>query len=224
MVIIVVLLCITISESLQNIALQRENAELKQKLTIALQRIVELENKIVELNATALPLQEPEKEKLELTKLVPPYYLIVGQHSPVGLGSFFNEFHQIYQYERVIGFLGGYPLVEGVGEDYSDIVKKTSIIILPTSFEAINEYKELEKKYPEIVPISSAKVKAMVMTTEKYDEVLFLYFTKKDGIIRGVIVADTVDSNLAHLLTEKGVVLDAPFKYEKGEIKILKRN
>jgi hypothetical protein len=84
-----VLLCTTTSESLQNIALQRENAELKQKLTAALQRVVELENKIVELNATALPLQEPEKEKLELTKLVPPYYLIVGQHSPVGWGSFF---------------------------------------------------------------------------------------------------------------------------------------
>ena len=90
--------------------------------------------------------------------------------------------------------------------------------MIPPIPEGIEEYREVEGKYPDLTPISSAQIERFI---QKYG-VPFLYFTRDpNNRIIGVIVAYSVDANLAKLIAGK-IILNAPFRYEGGEIKILK--
>jgi hypothetical protein len=209
--------------------LQLEKNELLKKQKSLENEIAQLRNRIAELNSTIADLQEKIKQleeeirkckgerRREFTFLEPPYYLIEGENLVPG---FHPQFYEVF--ERRVGrvnLLGGYRLVEGVRRYYSDIIRTTVILaILPTS-SGIEEYRELAETYPDVIPISADKVREFI---EKYG-VPFLYFTRDPQInkIRGVIVAHSVDPSLADLLLDKGVVLNAPFRYVGGEIKIL---
>jgi peptidoglycan hydrolase CwlO-like protein len=206
--------------------LQLEKNELLEKRKALENEIIQLGNKIAEMNSTIADLQEKIKEleeeiekeekKKEWTMLEPPYYLIEGENLVPGFHpQFFEEF------ERRAGranLLGGYRLVEGVKKYYSDIITSTVILaILPIS-SGIEEYRELAETYPEVVPLSVDKVKEFI---QKYG-VPLLYFAKdpETGKIRGLIVAHSIDPSLADLFFDKGVVLNVPFYYFGGEIKI----
>jgi cell division protein FtsB len=204
-------------------AIRKENEGLKTEIFMLVKENKALKNKITELNNTIFNLQEKIKglkdreEKVEIiekTFFGPPYYLIEGK---VNVPGFYSEF--VKEFDKTIGrggLLGGYPLVEGVGKYYSQIINNNDILVLSPA--GIGEYEELEQKYPEIAPLSAQKLKGLM---EEYGAPI-LYFTKKHSMIRGIIVAYSVDASLADLLLNKGVILNTPFRYENGQIKILK--
>jgi hypothetical protein len=163
------------------------------------------------------PETPPETPKIEKITLEPPYYLIEGENLVPG---FHPEFYNKFKAAGSTGLLGGSPLIEEVEKYYSEIVKTNILFaILPTS-SGIKEYQQLEQKHPDIVPLSADKVEEFI---REYG-VPFLYFVRDSSTnrIRGLIVSNSVDANLADLLLSKGVVTNAPFRYEEGEIKILK--
>ena len=108
----------------------------------------------------------------------------------------------------------------GVGKYYADIKICNRIMLIPPTPEEIQEYRDLEKKYPDIVPISTDDLESGL---KSYGSPL-LYFSQDPETykIRGIIVAGQVDSSLAELLLSKGVTLDNPFRYENEQLVILK--
>jgi len=202
--------------------LREQNNQLLNERNQLLEKSRDLENKIVQLNNTIAQLKEEierllkekeEKEKEEEVVgilLEPPFYIIGGTVSVPGFHGFYEEFTRRMLTTSIVG---GYPLVMGV-EAYLAMIRnaKTVIIVIPPAI--LTEYEELAQKYPDLAPLPVDELEKLK------DRVPFLYFTKRDDKIRGLIVADSV-YNLAALLLDKGVILDVPFCYVDGEIKIL---
>jgi hypothetical protein len=129
--------------------------------------------------------------------------------------EFYDEFKRKI---GVSGLLGGYRLVKGVEKYYEEIRERNSILVVPPT--GIEEYWELAEKFPDIAPISPEEAEAFL---QLYGTPI-LYF-KRDlttNKIRGIIIAQSVDASLADLLANKGIVLDHPFRYWKGELFILR--
>lgn len=88
----------------------------------------------------------------------------------------------------------------------------TIFLIHPKNLKYLQD---LEAKYPDLLPLSCSKLKA-------YPFPLF-YFSRnaETGRVRGVIIADKVDSSLARLLTEDTLPLDIPvlLEYKNGQLK-----
>jgi hypothetical protein len=146
-----------------------------------------------------------------------PCYLVYGMHCVEGFESLEGVIKKVGLW---YGTLGGYPLVTGAGKYYTDIKICNSIILIPPTTESIQEFRDLEKKYPDLCPLSGDK---LVESLKSYSSPL-LYFSQDPETykIRGIIVAGQVDSSLAELLLSKGVILDNPFRYENGQLVILK--
>jgi len=147
-----------------------------------------------------------------------PCYIFYGTHSVEGEESFEQVFPKMGLW---YGSLGGYPLVTGVGKYYADIKICNRIMLIPPTPEEIQEYRDLEKKYPDIVPISTDDLESGL---KSYGSPL-LYFSQDPETykIRGVIVADLVDSSLAELICKKGVILDTFLRWENGNLVILQK-
>lgn len=71
----------------------------------------------------------------------------------------------------------------------------------------IKYLEDLEAEYPNLLPLSCSKLKSYPFP--------LLYFTRdvQTDKIRGVIIADKVDTSLIKLLTEKALPLDIPLEY-----------
>jgi len=194
-------------------ALQKENTELKNQISELTTKIDALQKENTELKNRISELEKQTgKKEVKEGILKPPYYLIQGKERVHG---FYPEFYSVFFYSaKKVGLLGGYPLLEGIEKYYDQIKQSTSILVIPPT--GIEEYQELEKKYPDIVPLSAEKVKEFI---KKYG-VPFLYFAKDSNTnkIRGLIVADSVDAHLAETLFETELVLNVPYKYENGKL------
>jgi hypothetical protein len=144
-----------------------------------------------------------------------PCYLVSGMHFVEGFESFEGVIKKAGLW---YGSVGGYPLVTAAGKYYADIKICNSIILLPPNSEEIQEYRDLQKKYPDLCPLSADKLESELKSYSN-----LLYFSQdKTSKIRGVIVADLVDSSLAELLLSKGVILDTFLRWENGNLVILK--
>lgn len=76
----------------------------------------------------------------------------------------------------------------------------------------IKEFKRLEAKHADLVPITYSELKSYSFP--------LLYFSRDDeGKIRGVIIVDEVTLSLAELLTKQELLLNTPFWYENGQLK-----
>jgi len=199
--------------------LENQNQELLKEREKLLKRIKVLEDQIVELNSTIAALQEEIErlrgKQIETVKLEPPLFVLNGENRVDGFHHpFYDELHKRIEASAV----GGYRLIEGLENFALPRSWRTLIFVIPPSPGGIGEYREVEEKYPDLTPISSAQIERFI---QKYG-VPFLYFAKdSNNRIIGVIVTNSVDANLAKLLVEK-VILNAPFRYEVGEIKLLK--
>ena len=151
--------------------------------------------------APPLPPTPPEMVSLES-----PLYIIEGENWVEGFLDFWEEMQLIY---GKISMLGGYPLVEGAEKYLENIRKCNSILIVPPTPEGIQDFRDLEAKYPDLCPLSSAELE---IELESYSSLPLLYFSQDIGAnkIRGIIVADCVDASLAELLSE-GIPLDVSF-------------
>ena len=152
-----------------------------------------------------------------VVNLESPLYLISGKNSVEGFMDFHEKMELIYgQMSRV----SGYPLVEGVERHLENIRECNSILIFPPTSEGIQEYRNLENKYPDLCPLSCD---SLVSELGSHSSPL-IYFSQDLGAekLRGIIVANQVDASLADLLSEgEGVPLDIPFRYENGQLQIL---
>ena len=143
-----------------------------------------------------------------------PCYLVYGMHCVEGFESLEGVIKKVGLW---YGTLGGYPLVTGAGKYYTDIKICNSIILIPPTTESIQEFRDLEKKYPDLCPLSAVKLESELKSYSN-----LLYFSQdKTSKIRGVIVG-SVDSSLAELIIKKGVILDTFLRYDGVDLVILK--
>lgn len=151
----------------------------------------------------------------EMVSLESPLYIISGEKRVEEVRDFWEEIKSIY---RRTGLLGGYPLVEGVGEHLENIRKFNSILIIPPTPQGIQEFRDLENKYPDLCPLSCDELESEL---ESYSSSL-LYFSQdlQADKIKGIIVADWADASLVELLSA-GIPSDFSFRYENGQLQIL---
>jgi hypothetical protein len=159
----------------------------------------------------------PSPTPLEMVNLESPLYIITGEND---VGGFMNFCEEVESFYGPIGLLGGYPLVEGIEKYLENIRECNSILIIPSTLEGIQEFRDLENEYPDLCPLSCDELESEL---ESHSSPL-LYFSQdlQADKIRGIIVADQIDAPLAELLSEgEGVPLDVPFRYENGQLQIL---
>ena len=158
----------------------------------------------------------PSPTPPEMVSLESPLYIIEGENRVEGVRDFWEEIKSIY---GPTSLLGGYPLVEGVEKHLENIRKCNSILVIPPIPEGIQEFRDLEDKYPDLCPLSCDELESEL---ESHSSPL-LYFSQdlQADKIRGIIVADHVDAPLAELLSVEGVPLDVSFRYENGQLQIL---
>ena len=159
----------------------------------------------------------PSPTPPEMVSLESPLYIITGENYVGGVMNFCEEVESFY---GPTGLLGGYPLVEGVEKYLENIRKCNSILVIPQTSEGIQEFRDLENKYPDLCPLSCDTLESEL---DSYSSPL-LYFSQdlQADKIRGIIVADQVDASLADLLSGgDGVPLDISFRYENGQLQIL---
>jgi len=152
-----------------------------------------------------------------MVNLESPLYLIRGENWVEGFTNFYDKMELIYEH---VSILGSYPLVEGVEKYLENIRKSNSILVIPQTPEGIQEYQDLEAKYPDLCPLSCNILESEL---DSYSSPL-IYFSKDIGAekLRGIIVADQVDALLAELLSiEEGIPLDTSFQFEDGQLQIL---
>jgi len=157
----------------------------------------------------------PSSTVPEIVSLESPLYLISGENYVEGFMDFHEKMELIYgQISRV----SGYPLVEGVERHLENIRECNSILIFPPTSEGIQEYQDLEAEYPDLCPLSCDTLESEL---DSHSSPL-IYFSQDIGAekLRGIIVADQVDTTLAELLSE-GVPLDVTFRYENEQLQIL---
>jgi len=110
--------------------------------------------------------------------------------------------------------------VEGIEKYLENIRKSNSILVIPQTSEGIQEYWNLENKYPDLCPLSCDTLESELNSHSSP----LIYFSQDIGAekLRGIIVADQVDASLAELLSGgDGVPLDVSFRYENGQLEIL---
>jgi len=158
----------------------------------------------------------PSPTPPEMVSLESPLYIIEGENQVEGFRDFWEEIESIY---GPTGLLGGYPLVEGVERHLESIRECNSILVIPPTPEGIQEFRDLENKYPDLCPLSAAELE---IELESYSFPL-LYFSQdlQADKIRGIIVAEEVDPLLAGLLSAEDIPLDVSFRYENGQLQIL---
>jgi len=151
----------------------------------------------------------------EMVSLESPLYIISGENRVEGVRDFWEEIKSIY---GPTSLLGGYPWVE-VEEYLEDAKECNSILIIPPTPEGIQEFRNLESKYPDLCPLSCDGLESEL---ESHSSPL-LYFSQdlQADKIRGIIVADQVDASLAELLSAGDIPLDVSFRYENGQLLIL---
>jgi len=153
----------------------------------------------------------------EMVHFESPLYGIEGENQVEGFKDFWDEIVSIY---GPSGLLEGLPLVEGVEKYLENIRDCNSILIILPIPEGIQEYQNLEAKYPDLCPLSCNTLESEI---DSYSSPL-IYFSQDIGAekLRGIIVADQVDTSLAELLSGgDGVPLDIPFRYENGQLQTL---
>ena len=158
----------------------------------------------------------PSPTPPEMVNLESPLYVIEGENQVEGFLDFWEKLDSLYEH---VSLLGGYPLVEGVEKHLENIRKCNSILVIPPIPEGIQEFRDLEDKYPDLCPLSCDELESEL---ESHSSPL-LYFSQdlQADKIRGIIVADHVDAPLAELLSVEGVPLDVSFRYENGQLQIL---
>jgi len=158
----------------------------------------------------------PSPTPPEMVSLEWPLYIIVGENWVEGSRDFWEEMKLIY---GKISFLGGYPLVEGVEGYLENIRECNSILVIPPIPEGIQDFRDLENKYPDLCPLSCDTLESEL---DSHSSPL-LYFSQdlQADKIRGIIVADQVDTSLAELLSAEDIPLDVSFRYENGQLQIL---
>jgi hypothetical protein len=163
------------------------------------------------VTAPSLPPAPPEMVNLES-----PLYIITGENYPSGFMNFCEEVESFY---GPIGALGGYPLVEGIEKYLENIRECNSILMITPTPEGIQEFRDLENEYPDLCPLSCDELESEL---ESHSSPL-LYFSQdlQADKIRGIIIADQVDTSLAELLSTEDIPLDVSFRYENGELIIL---
>jgi hypothetical protein len=158
----------------------------------------------------------PSPTHPEMVSLESPLYIIEGENQVEGFLDFCEEMKLIYGDN--VGVLGGYPLAEKVEEYLEEIKECNSILVIPPILEGIQEFRDLEDKYPDLCPLSCDTLESEL---DSHSSPL-LYFSRDIEVdkIRGIIVAEEVYLELAELLSG-GVPLDVPFRYENGQLQIL---
>ena len=141
-------------------------------------------------------------------------YIIYGESSPRGLGEFLETIRSL---AGAGGSLGGYPLVEAVGNYITEIKGRDSLFLInASSSNDLAALKELDKEYPYLLPLPYEELRY-------YPLPLICFAMQPSGAVRGIIIAEDVSGSLAKLLVDIGVPPGVLVREEGGEFKPLER-
>jgi len=151
------------------------------------------------------------RERVIVTVSVRPY---VNNH---------NEFaEELRKVISTVDLWGAPSLLYWEGEKVEEGVTRLDIIrSCHTIFmvrECFYDLEDFEAKYPDLLPTSTEKLETFLKT---YGYPLLYFSYDYTGIIRGVIIANKVDTTLAKLLTEEPIPLDTPLRYKNGKLEKL---
>jgi len=160
-----------------------------------------------------------ETVDISVWRLQSPWYIITGVNAPKDYQKFYDAIEKsLGEKGSLLGGYSGDSLVERA-ERYLESIKRSNIIFLISpkakEFEAL---KELWKKYPELFPLSCDKLNEL----RHLSPLIYLTYNIQAGKLRGVVVADEVDSSLAKLLAEEELPLNTLLQYEDGRLKEVK--
>ncbi|GAG90826.1 unnamed protein product, partial [marine sediment metagenome] len=89
--------------------------------------------------------------------------------------------------------------------------------------EYLHHLEELEAEYPDLLPVSTEKLKSYLKTYSH--PLLYFSFDTTKRKIRGIIIAKKVTPSLAtKLLTEKAIPLNTLLQYKNGKLKKAEKN
>lgn len=120
------------------------------------------------------------------------------------------------------GILGGYSghyLVKQAEPDIGCIKESNIIFLILPKAKEFKTLQELWIKYPELFPLSYSELNEL---SSRISPLIYLAYDIQAEKLRGVIVADKVDSSLAKLLAEEELPLNIPLRYKKGRLKEIK--
>jgi len=164
----------------------------------------------------------PSHTPPEMVHFESPLYVIEGENHVEGFYDFVEEMETIYG-DMWVSCVGEYSLVGGLVEGLEmyieDIREGNSILVIHPIPEGIQEFRDLEDKYPDLCPLSCD---ALESELESHSSPL-IYFTQDllTDKLSGIIVADQVNALLAILLSAEDIPLDVPFRYENEQLQIL---
>jgi len=133
----------------------------------------------------------------------------------------YDEFaEEIRKVVSIVDRWGAPSLLYWEGEKVEGKVTRLDIIrschtIFMVQPECLYDLESLEAKYPDLLPISTEKLKSYLKT---YSYPLLYFSLDYTGMLRGVIIAEEVSPSLAELLTKKPSPLDTPLQYKEGEL------
>lgn len=155
-------------------------------------------------------------EQPTVWKLQAPWWLITGKTSPSG----FREFHGVIGKSlgkgSLLGGYSGHSLVERVDKHLKSIRRSDTIFLILPKAKEFEALKELREKYPELFPVTSEEF-------DKFSPLVYFTYDIETERMRGVIIADRVDVSLAEILLEKDLPLNTFLRYEKGQLKEIKK-
>jgi len=150
-----------------------------------------------------------------LWKLDSPWWLIMGKVSPDGFREFREAIGESIGKGALLGGYSGYLLVERVDKHFESIRQSDTIFLILHDSEEFEALEELKEKYPKLFPITYEEF-------EKFAPLVYLSYDIETKRMRGVIVTNRVDVNLAEIFLEKDLPLNTFFRYEKGELREIK--
>ena len=99
-------------------------------------------------------------------------------------------------------------------EDLRAIKNSYTIFLLRP--DNIEQLKNLQDKYPNLVPYSYPKLTFYLKLNPC---LLYFFYDAQTDKIRGIIITEKVDASLAKLLVEKELPLDTLLQYKNGQLK-----
>lgn len=153
-------------------------------------------------------------------RLQSPWYLITGKNAPRGWREFRGTIEK--SIGKRGGLLGGYSgqvLVEHAEKHLKSIKQSNIIFLITPKAEEIEALQELWEKYPELFPLSCDKLNEL---SSDISPLIYLAYDMQAEKLRGVVVADKVDSSLAKLLAEEELPLNTPLQYKDGQLEEIK--
>ncbi len=167
--------------------------------------------------------KKPEKEKTFTWNYKERIIITVTGRRWVFNDSEFDEFAEEMQkvYGRKANVWGSSSFLNFTKRKIEIETIKSCNTIFVIRPECLYDLEDLEAEYPDLLPISTEKLKSFLKT---YGYPLLYFSLDYTGMLRGVIIAKEVTLSLAKLVFKRRIELDILLQYKNGKLKKAEKN